>query len=325
MKAAMCTAYGDFTSAVRILDVARPVPSTGEVLVRVHAASLNISDLALLRGRPLATRLITGLKRPKPTILGHDFAGVITAVGAGVSDFEKGQAVFGVCKGSCAEYACAATFRLAHKPPELTFEEAAALPVAGITALQGLRDIGRLSEGDRVLITGASSGVGTFAVQIAKALGGHVAAVCGRTSVDTVRSLGPETLINRDEEDYAARDDRYDLFFDLAGDRSLGVCRELLTPRGRYVGAGALALQDSAMSILSRFASLWARSRVGKQPLSMYMARIKPNDLATLATLAASGQVRPLIDKVFSLDRAGEAYGYLEARHAHGKVVLRIP
>ena len=326
MKAAMCIAYGDLTDAVRIVDVAPPppVPAAGEVLIGVRAASVNISDLAFLRGRPLAARLVTGWRRPKPTILGHDFAGVITAVGAGVSDFEEGQAVFGVCKGSCAEYACAATIRLAHKPAELTFEEAAALPVAGLTALQGLRDIGWLSEGDRVLITGASSGVGTFAVQIAKALGGHVTAVCGRTSVDAVRSLGPQALINRDEEDYAARGDRYDLFFDLAGDRSLGVCRGLLTARGRYVGAGVLAIQDSVMSVLSRVASLWARSRVAKQPLSMYMARVKPNDLAALAALAASGQVRPVIDKVFALDRAGEAYAYLAARHAHGKIAVRI-
>jgi NADPH:quinone reductase-like Zn-dependent oxidoreductase len=142
--------------------------------------------------------------------------------------------------------------------------------------------------------------------------------------VDAVRSLGPQTLINRDEEDYAARSDRYDLFFDLAGDRSLGVCRGLLTARGRYVGAGVLAIQDSVMSVLSRVASLWARSRVAKQPLSMYMARVKPNDLATLAALAASGQVRPVIDKVFALDRAGEAYSYLAARHAHGKIAVRI-
>jgi NADPH:quinone reductase-like Zn-dependent oxidoreductase len=324
MKAAMCIAYGDLTDAVRIVDVPPPVPAAGEVLVDIRAASLNISDLAMLRGRPLAIRLMTGWKRPKPTIMGRDFAGVIMAVGAGVSDFEEGQAVFGVCKGTCAEYACAATFRLAHKPAELTFEQAATVPVAGITALQGLRDIGRLSEGDRVLITGASSGVGTFAVQIAKALGGHVTAVCGRTSLDAVRSLGPHTLINRDEEDYAARGDRYDLFFDLAGDRSLGVCRQLLTSRGRYVGAGVLAIQDSIIGVLSRVASLWARSRVGKQPLSMYMARVKPNDLATLAALAAGGQVRPLIDRTFPLDRAGEAYAYLEARHTHGKLAVRI-
>jgi len=324
MKAAKCVAYGDLSDTVQIHDVARPIPAADEVLVSIRAASINVSDLVMLLGRPLATRFMSGWARPKPIVVGHDFAGVIAAVGANVSNFTEGQAVFGVCKGACAEFACVAPSRLAIKPDNLTFEEAACLPVAGVTALQGLRDVGRLKAGDRVLVTGASSGVGTFAVQIAKALGAHVTAVCGTTSVNLVRALGADVLIDRHRQNYTALGDRYDLFFDLTADRSLSVCRKSLAPAGRYVGAGVLAIQDSFIRILSRVASLAARSRLAGQPFAMFVAKINPADLATLAGLTAKGQVRSLIDRTYPLDRAGEAFAYLAARHAHGKVAITV-
>lgn len=303
----------------------RPVPAADEVLVRVRAASINVSDLVTVLGRPYAARLFAGWAGPKQPSVGRDFSGVIEVVGKNVADFTEGQAVFGTCRGACAEYACAPASRLARKPANLTFVEAASVPVAGLTALQGLRDIGRLKDGDRVLVTGASSGVGTFAVQIAKALGGHVTAVCGRTSLAAVRALGPDAVIDRNEEDYAARGERYDLFFDLAADRSLAVCRRLLTPTGRYVGAGVLAIQDSPVAVLSRFASLTARARVLGQSTRMFVAKLDPDDLTTLAALAEQGHVRPLIDREYALSQAGEALAYLAARHAHGKVVISIP
>lgn len=325
MKAAKCVAYGDLSDTVRIHEVDRPIPGPDEVLVSIRAASVNVSDLVMLLGRPLASRFMSGWTRPKPTVVGHDFAGVIAAVGANVSNFTEGQAVFGVCKGACAEFACVAKPHLAIKPENLTFEEAACLPVAGVTALQGLRDVGRLKAGDRVLVTGASSGVGTFAVQIAKALGAHVTAVCGTTSVDVVRTLGPDVVIDRHQQDYAASGDKYDLFFDLTADRSLAICRDRLAPDGRYVGAGALAIQDSVSRILSRVVSLAARSRLAGQPFAMFVAKINPTDLATLADLTAKGQLRSLIDRTYPLDRAGEAFAYLASRHAHGKVAITVP
>ena len=324
MKAATCVAYGDPRNTVRVRDVERPVPSADEVLVRVRAASINVSDLVMLLGRPYATRLIAGWARPKQTRPGHDFSGVIEAVGGNVSGFEKGQPVFGVCRGACAEYACTSPSRVARKPAGLTFEEAASIPVAGLTALQGLRNIGKLTAGDRVLVTGASSGVGTFAVQIAKALGGHVTAVCGTTSLKAIQALGPDVVIDRNHEDYASRRERYDLFFDLAADRSLAVCRRLLTPTGRYVGAGVLAIQDSPGRVLTRFILLIVRSRLAGQPLSMFVAKVNADDLATLATLAEQAHVRPLIDRTYELSQAGEAFAYLAARHAHGKVTISI-
>jgi NADPH:quinone reductase-like Zn-dependent oxidoreductase len=324
MKSAQCVAYCDPRNTVRLSDVERPVPAADDVLVRIRAASVNVSDLVTLLGRPYATRLIAGWTKPKDTRPGRDFSGVIEQVGQNVVGFKPGQAVLGVCRGACAEYACTPASRIALKPARLTFEEAASIPVAGLTALQGLRDIGQLKPGARVLVTGASSGVGTFAVQIAKALGGHVTAVCGRTSLTAVQSLGPDAVIDRDEEDYAARGERYDLVFDLAGDRSLGACRRLLTPTGRYVGAGVLAIQDSPIKVLSRFASLTARSRLGGQPLAMFVAKLDADDLATLADMAERGQVRPLIDRTYTLGQAGEAFAYLAARHAHGKVAISI-
>ena len=323
MKAATCAAYGDPRQTIRVHDAEPPAPAAREILVGIRASSINVSDLVML-GRPLAIRLLTGWARPKRTEVGRDFAGIVTAVGDDVSDFHVGQAVFGVCRGACAEFACAATSRVSAKPDTLTFEEAACLPVAGLTALQGLRDVGRLQAGDRVLITGASSGVGTIAVQIAKALGGRVTAVCGTTSLNAVRSLSPDELIDRNVEDYASRGERYDVFFDLAGDRSLAVCRRLLSPSGRYVGAGVLAMQDSPMRVLSRFASLTVRSRLAGQPLAMFVAKVDPHDLTTLAELALQGKLRPLVDRTYALEQVGEAFAYLAARHAHGKVTISI-
>jgi NADPH:quinone reductase-like Zn-dependent oxidoreductase len=325
MKAAECLRYGPPEQMVEIREVGQPAPGDDEVLLKVHAASINVSDMVTMLGKPYATRLIAGLRRPKQTRLGHDVAGVIEAVGKNVSQFQVGDAVFGVCKGACAEYACTLTSRLARKPDGATFEQAASLPVAGLTALQSLRNVGKMKAGDRVLITGASSGVGSFAVQIAKALGGRVTAVCSTKSFDAVRSLGPDDVIDYMKEDYAKRPDRYDVIVDLTADRPLRVCRRLLTPTGRYVGAGVLAIQDFPGKVLARLLSLAVRSKLAKQPVAMFVAKVVQQDLTTLATLLEKNEVRPLIDRTYPLSKTGEAFAYLAARHAHGKVVIRVP
>ena len=273
MKAITYERYGP-PEVLRLQDVERPVPKAGEVLIAVRAASLNPLDWHLLRGSPYLVRLMGGLRRPKRTGLGVDVAGRVEAVGSGVTELQLGDEVFGSCRGALAEYACTAASALVRKPQNLTFEEAAAVPVAALTALQGLRDFGRLRPAQRVVINGAAGGVGTFAVQIAKWLGAEVTGVCSARNLELIRSLGADHAIDYARADFTRGGERYDAILDCIGNHPVSACRRALRPKGRYLlvgGQGGRAIgpfaRAIAMLLLSPFVS---------QSLSLVMAKRKP-------------------------------------------------
>ena len=238
MKATVYHKYGS-PDVLELQEVAKPIVTDGDVLVRVHAASANPYDWHFMRGTPYVMRMQSGLLSPKASRLGADVAGYVEAVGRNVTQFQPGDDVFGVCKGSFAEYACAPEDCFARKPEDMTFERAATVPLAGFTALQGLRDAGQLKKGQSVLINGASGGVGTFAVQIAKSFGAEVTGVCSTRNVDMVRSIGADHVIDYTREDFARDGRRYELMFDMVGNRSLSACRRVLAPKGTYVLVGS--------------------------------------------------------------------------------------
>ena len=316
MIAAMYTRYGP-PNVVRVVEADKPIPADGEVLIRIRAASVNPLDWHLIRGSPRVARLFMGLVRPKLTRPGADVAGHVESVGKDVNGFASGDAVFGGCRGACAEYVCTPATALEKKPDNLTFDEAAALPVAGITALQGLRDNGHLSAGQKVLINGASGGVGTFAVQIAKAFGAEVTGVCSTRNVQMVRSIGACRVIDYTREDFTQSELRFDVLLDCAGNRPLRACRRLLNPGGRYVLVGA-------PEPFRRIARMRLLSLFGGPRLVFFLARQKPGDLRFLAELAAAGKLRPVIDRRFTLSEVAEAIRYNEAGHARGKVIVTI-
>jgi NADPH:quinone reductase-like Zn-dependent oxidoreductase len=300
------------------------VPKSGEVLVRVHAASVNPLDWHFMRGLPYLVRLDAGFGAPKNVRLGVDFAGVVEAVGPGVTHFRTGEEVFGGRRGAFAEYLIVREQgALATKPAGVSFAQAAAVPIAGVTALQGLRDKGRVGPGQKVLVNGASGGVGTFAVQIARSLGAEVTGVCSTRNVELVRSLGAEHVIDYTREDFTQGGARYDVIFDTVGNHSPLELRRALTPKGVLVVVGAptggawlggLTAMLKA-SIVSPFVS---------QRLEPFLAELDAQDLAKLAGLMESGQVTPVIDRTYPLAQLPEALTYLEAGHARGKVIISI-
>jgi len=322
MKAAVYTKNGP-PDVVQILDVEKPVPKDDEVLIKVRAASVNPLDWRLMRGVPPIFRILFRL--PKPTIaqparLGRDVAGQVEAVGRNVSQFKIGDAVFGVCSGAFAEYACASELKLALKPDSVTFEQAASVPVAALSSLQSLRDNGRIQPEQNVLINGAAGGMGTFAVQIAKSFGAEVTGVCSARNVEMIRSLGADHVIDYTQEDFTQGAQRYDLILDNVGNHSLLEFRRVLNPEGICVIAGApkngalfFATRGIAAPVLSRFVS---------QKFIMFIAKINQQDLATLAELMQSGKVTPVIDRRYPLSETAEAIRYLEEGHARGKVVI---
>jgi NADPH:quinone reductase-like Zn-dependent oxidoreductase len=328
MKAALYRRYGP-PEVVHIEELERPVPGDGEVLVAVRAASVNPLDGHFMRGRPWIARLAFGIRRPRLTRPGADFAGVVEAVGAGVGRFRPGDAVFGTARGAFADFVCAAEAKLAAKPAALSFEQAAALPVAGLTALQGLRDQGRLKAGQNVLIVGAGGGIGTFAVQIAKAMGARVTGVCSRAKLGLVRSIGADRVIDYGEEDVLRSGERFDLVFDLAATRSFRAWRRVLAPGGMLIAAGMAggggelggywlagwAVRTGGGLLLSRF--------VG-ETLRLFIARIDPADLAALAALVEAGKVTPVIDRLYSLADVPAAIRRLAGGQALGKVVVTM-
>jgi NADPH:quinone reductase-like Zn-dependent oxidoreductase len=320
MRAIVQDRYGP-PEVLRLEEVATPEPARGEVLVRVRAASIFYGDWRAIRGSPAIIRTATGLRRPRHRIPGIDLAGVVEAVGPDVTGLRVGDGVFGWAHGALAEYACAPAIQLAAKPATLTFEEAAAVPEAGMTALQGLRDAGRVTTGQRVLIIGASGGVGTFAVQIARALGAtHVTAVCSTRNVDLVRSLGADEIIDYTREDPTRRAERWDVIFQGAGTVGPNRLRRLLTPTGTLVlsnGQGRAAGIDRiiAATLLSPF--------VG-QRLVAFLTRENEADLLALRDLIESGAVRPVIDRCYPLTESIAAIRYLEAGHTQGKVVITM-
>ena len=323
MKAVAFHNYGS-PDVLRCEEVERPTAGDDEVLIRVRAASVNPLDWRFMRGEPYLIRAMTGLRKPKVARLGADLAGQVEAVGRNVTQFQPGDEVFGAIgprPGTFAEYVCTRESELAQKPANLTFEQAAAVPVAAITALQGLRDKGRIRPAQKVLINGAAGGVGTFAVQIAKSFGADVTGVCSTRNVDMVRSIGADHAIDYTREDFTLGAQRYDLIFDCIGNRSLSDCRRAMTPKGTYVGIGGPGGRWSPLVgmlkplLLSPFVT---------QKLVVCVSKQSKEDLVALKELIETRKVTPVIDRSYTLSEVPEAIRYLEQGHARGKVVIAV-
>ena len=320
MKAIVCTQYGS-PDILRLKEVEKPAPKDDEVLVTIHAASANPLDWHLMRGSPFLARLGGGLRKPKDPRLGVDIAGRVEAVGNNVTRFLPGNEVFGTVKGGFAEYACAREDRLALKPTNISFEEAAAAPVVAFTALQGLRDKGKIQHGQKVLVNGASGGVGTFAVQIAKSFGTEVTGVCSTRNLDMVRSIGADHVIDYTREDFTKNGQRYDQIYDAVGNRSVSDYKRALRHQGICVIAGFSTLSRLFEHVvLGSLLSTTGNKRIGLMGLA------KPNqkDLVFVKELLEAGKVVPVIDRRYPLSETAEAIRYLEGRHARGKVIITV-
>jgi NADPH:quinone reductase-like Zn-dependent oxidoreductase len=320
MKAVVCRAYG----RPEIVEVPRPALTDDGVLVRVRAGSLNALDWYFMAGKPYFMRLMAGLSRPKPHPQGADFAGTVEAVGANVRQSRPGDDVFGALHGAFAEYVNVPETRIAPRPANATFEEAAALPIAGITALQGLRDHGRVRPGHKVLVHGASGGVGTFAVQVARILGAEVTAVCGTRAIDVVRRLGADHVVDYTREDFARMGRRFDLVFDVGGGRAWAAYRRVLTPAGRLVLAGG-SRDEPWLGPVGHFGRLRIATLFQPRRVVTFVARVRNADLVALKDLVEAGRLAPAIDGRYPWDRIGEALAYLGEGHPRGKIVLTVP
>jgi NADPH:quinone reductase-like Zn-dependent oxidoreductase len=321
MKAIVHTRYGR-PDLLEFRDVERPVMEEDQVLVRVRASSVNPVEWYGVTGLFLA-RMGNGLRAPKSTAVGGDLAGEVEAVGQDVKDFQPGDEVFGTSGHSWAEYAAASPDKLARRPANLSFEEAAAVPVAGITALQALRDKGHVQPGQKVLINGASGGVGTFAVEIAKAFGADVTAVCSTRNVEQARSLGADPVVDYTQEDFTKRGERHDLMLDIAGSRSFLACRRALTPEATVVVIGG-PMTYRGLGPLPHIAGTILKSRGRSQTVTFLVAKITTEDLLVLKELLEAGKVRSVIDREYPLSEAPEALSYLGEGHATGKVVITV-
>ncbi len=320
MRAIVQDGYGS-ADVLQLRDIEKPAVAGDSLLVKVHAASVNAADCHLIR-MPLPARVAFGWRKPKDAIRGVDFAGHVEAVGANVTRFKEGDEVFGSARGTFAEYVSAREDRAVPRPRRLTFEQAAAVPLAGITALQGLRDKARVEPGQRVLIHGAGGGVGTFAVQIARALGAHVTAVTGPRNMDVVRALGPDDIVDYSKEDFTRRAQRYDAFFDIAATRSLRDCLRVLEPNGTFVLAGAA--KGGLAAILARLVASLALSRVVSQRMVTFVARTSYADLLILKELIEAGKLSPVIDREFALSEVPDAIRYVTNGLGRAKVVIRM-
>jgi NADPH:quinone reductase-like Zn-dependent oxidoreductase len=312
---------------LRLEEFEKPVPNDNQVLIRVRAASVNPLDWHYMEGTPYIGRLIEfGLLKPKVTRLGVDYAGTVEAIGRNVTQFKPGDEVFGGKTGAFAEYVCALADRaVVLKPANLTFEQAASVPIAAITALQALRDKGKIQPGQKVLINGASGGVGTFAVQIAKSFGADVTGVCSSRNVDLVRSLGADQVIDYTKEDFTKSGQRYDLIIDNVGNHSLLECRRVLNPKGKYVliGGGGPSDQGLIGPLVNPIKAL-VLSPFVSQDMGVMLAELNKKDLTILGDLMQSGKVTPVIDRTYTLSQVPEAIRYLEEGHARGKVVITV-
>jgi len=320
MKAIVRKRYGG-PDALQFAEAEKPAPKDNEVLIRIYAASVNPLDLFQMRGAPLF-RLIPGLRTPKHQVLGCDIAGRVEAVGGRVKQYHPGDEVFGVtgfAGGGFAEYVCSIEDKLALKPANISFEDAAAVPIAAITALQGLRDKGRIQPGQKVLVDGASGGVGTFAVQIAKSFGAEVSAVCSTRNVEKARSIGADHVIDYTREDFTQSGQRYDLILGANAHHSIFDCRRALSKSGIYVIAGGGLTHIFQAMLLAPLLS-----RIGSKKTCFFMANINAKDLGSLKDLLEAGKVVPVIDRRYPLSDAAGALRYLEQRHAQGKIVLTI-
>ncbi|HUU62111.1 MAG TPA: NAD(P)-dependent alcohol dehydrogenase [Acidimicrobiia bacterium] len=324
MRATVIDRYGT-PDVLRLEEVDTPIPGDGQVLVRVRASSVNPYDWHFLTGRPKLFRpAFGGLRRPKYRILGADLAGQVEAVGSNVTRFVPGDEVYGqTAAGAYAEYVAVAEAELAPKPANLTFEQAAAVPLAGFTALQAIRDKGKVQPGQKVLINGASGGVGTLAVQIAKVYGAEVTGVCSTANVEMVRSIGADHVIDYTRDDFASKPQRYDLLLDNVGNRSLSDYRRVLAPKGIYLASHGQPEHTwlGPMLFLARAAML---SPFVGQKLTAFTAQPRTEDLHTLKGLIEAGTLTPVIDRAYSLAEVPEAFRFLEQWHARGKVVITI-
>jgi NADPH:quinone reductase-like Zn-dependent oxidoreductase len=324
MKAIVQCEYGS-PDLLKFEDVEKPVPNDNQVLIKIRAASLNFIDAGLMRS-PFLLRLMTGgLRKPKKTELGSDVAGQVEAIGKNVTQFKPGDEVFGLARPSLAEYVCARERALVIKPANVTFEEAGSVGLAGLTALQGLRT-GKIQPGQKVLINGASGGVGTFAVQIAKSFGTEVTAVCSTSKVDLVRSIGADYVIDYTKEDFTKSEQRYDVIYDNVGNRSRAERSRILTPNGICVlaGIGGAGPHEGQLSRIGGGYKAFLASRFSRQKFQMYRTTTKQEDLAVLRDLMATGKVTPVIDRTYKLGETAEAMRYLEQGHARGKVVITV-
>ena len=323
MKAIVCTQYGP-PDALQFKEVAKPTPAANELLIKICAASANPLDWRIMRGDPFFVRLAFGLRKPKLEVLGSDFAGRVEAVGKDVTQFQPGDEVFGAkgfAGGAFAEYVCAREEELAPKPANVSFEAAAAVPIAAITALLGLRDKGGIKAGQKVLVDGASGGVGTFAVQIAKSFGTEVTAVCSTKKMDTARSIGADHMIDYTREDFTQNGQQYDLILAANAHHSIFAYRRALSPNGICVKAGGEPTLQGAFEDLLLASFL---SRIGRKKTCTFFAKGNKKDLAFLQELLQSGKIVPVIDRRYPLSETAEALRYLEEGHAQGKVIITV-
>ena len=325
MKAIVHCDYG--VANLKLEEIEKPTPADDQILVRVRAASVNPYDWHFVEGTPKIIRLMgIGVRKPKEIRLGVDFAGTVETVGKNVTQFKPGDEVFGGREGAFAEYVCRrAVGSVASKPASITFEQAASLNIAGITALQAVRDRGKIQSGQKVLINGASGGVGTFAVQIAKSFGADVTGVCSTRNVDLVRSLGADHVIDYTKEDFTKSAERYDVILDNVPNHSLSEVRRVLTPKGKYVliGGGG-ANEQGFIGPFARIIKTKVQSLFASQEMGMMMADSNQKDLSLLAEMVESGKMKPVIDRTYKLAEVPEAIGYLEQGHARGKVVIVV-
>ena len=324
MKAIVYRGYGS-AEVLKLEDIPKPIPKDNQVLIKVRAAALNPIDWRLMGGVPFLIRKVAKMKAPsdvRPVGIGRDVAGVVEAVGKNVTQFKIGDEVFGNCEAGVAEYACIKESALVAKPEALTFEQAAAIPVAGLTALQGLRK-GKIQARQKVLINGASGGVGTFAVQVAKTFGAEVTGVCSSANVEMVHSIGADKAIDYTQEDFTKGAERYDVIIECVGTTSFSDCRRVLKPEGRYVIVGG-GHDISMIEILASAVKTVAASSVSKQKAVMFMARSSQPDLTFLAELIAAGKMTPVIERTYRLEETPEAVAHLERGHARGKLVIDV-
>ena len=304
-------------------EIEKPALGDDQVLIKVRAASVNPIDYHLMRHASMR-RMMLALSKGKLKRPGRDVAGKVEAVGRNVSRFKPGAAVFGLCAGAFAEYACTVPAALALKPDNVSFEQAAAVPLVGLTALQGLRDKGRVKAGQKVLINGAAGGVGTLAIQIAHWLGADVTAVCSTRNVDMVRAIGADHVIDYTREDFTKNGEQYDLLFDLVTNHSFKACRRVLKPKGTYIAAGMAGRAPSMTGVLADLTKQFVSSRFVSQRVVPFVAKLSQEDLALLAELVQTERVRPVIDRTYALSEVEAALEYLEAGHAQGKVVISL-
>ena len=320
MKAIVCTKYGS-PDVLQLQEVEKPAPSDDEVLVKVHSVSINAMDWHFMRGKPFFARFVMGLRRPAKSILGSDIAGRVEAVGKDVTQFKPGDEVFGgVGNGGFAEYVSVKEKALLLKPSSVSFEEVAALPVAAVTALQALRDKGQIKPGQKVLINGASGGVGTFAVQIAKSFGAEVTAVCSTRNLEAARSIGADYVIDYTQEDFTRNGRQYDLIIDIAASRSVSDYKRALSPNGICVIAGFSTMLHMFRSML--LGSL--ASRTGSKKFIRFVAKLYRKDLILVKELLEAGNVVPVMDKCYPLSKVAEAMRYFGEEHARGKVIINV-